>query len=307
MEKKKKILIVDDNVYVRNFMRNLLNVNGFDVMEAEDGMEAVKICEDKGHTLDAIVCDLIMPHMNGLEFAKYNYENRFLPLVVCTAVANAQTARDLLKYGVHDYILKPFSNENFMEVLRNTLNRQPCFPPVDGHAALTINSISIKSKTAELQRAAEWITGKIKNVFDKAERKRFVNSVMEFLLNSHEHGNLEIGKKSKTEFLEKDMFSAELKYREANTNLKIQVKVYVLGDEVVVRITDEGKGFDYKKYLDVNDNEFFEKLEIPNGRGIVIAARYFESVCYSNNGASVLLTKNFNLSAASGGESSNAM
>ena len=111
------------------------------------------------------------------------------------------------------------------------------------------------------------------------------------MLNAHEHGNLSIGREEKATLLEEEKFDIEVKNREMESDKKIRVAVSVLKDEVAVKISDDGDGFDYNKQLDMNEDDLLDMLTMPSGRGVYMASRYFDTVRYSDGGATVLATK----------------
>ena len=292
-EKKPKILLAEDDESVREYIKRLLTKNGYDVAEAVDGKEAIALYEKRELVFDAIVSDLLMPAVDGRKLAQYNFENRILPFIVCTAVADAKTALELLKFGVHDYVVKPIERKHFLAVVKNAISRHTSqvgtgqLSPYDGNVV----EISLLSRTGELQRAIGWIKGKVGGALGKGETGKFINFVSEFLLNAHEHGNLGIGREEKAALLEEEKFDIEVKNREAESNKKIGVAVSVLKDEVAVKISDDGAGFDYDKQLAMSDDDLLAMLTMPSGRGVYMGSRYFDRVQYSDGGSTVLVTK----------------
>lgn len=292
-EKKLKILLAEDDESVREYIARLLAKNGYDVAEAVDGKEAIALYEKPGLAFDAIVSDLLMPAVDGRKLAEYNFENRILPFIVCTAVAEAKTALDLLKFGVHDYVVKPIERKHFLAVVKNAISRHTAMisiglmSPYDGN----VGEISILSRTGELQKVTGWIKEKVAGALGKGGTAKFINFVTEFLLNAHEHGNLGIGREEKAALLEEEKFDIEVKNREAESNKRIGVAVSVLKDEVAVKISDDGHGFDYDKQLAMSEDDLLAMLTMPSGRGVYMGSRYFDRVQYSDGGASVLVTK----------------
>ncbi|MFQ5561581.1 MAG: ATP-binding protein [Nitrospinota bacterium] len=62
-------------------------------------------------------------------------------------------------------------------------------------------------------------------------------------------------------------------------------------NEVAVKVTDEGEGFHFEKYLEMNEEGLITRMTMPNGRGIYMGKHYFDNVVYEDGGASVVLTK----------------
>ncbi|GJQ63591.1 MAG: hypothetical protein SCALA702_26440 [Melioribacteraceae bacterium] len=116
MDKTIKTLIVDDDNIVRTFMVKLIiNKFGYDVVQAGNGIEALKVLEHDSP--DIVFLDISMPLMNGIEFlstvrnhAKYKH----LPIIAITAHSDKATVKQLVDLGIQDYILKPLSyNETY--------------------------------------------------------------------------------------------------------------------------------------------------------------------------------------------------
>ena len=104
------ILIVDDEPDIRKVVRMTLEKAGYQVIEAEDGKQAIEVIRKEEHalTLDMIITDIRMPNMNGLDVINY-YRNEWpsVPLVVLTGFPDIDMATGLLQYGVVDYLVKP--------------------------------------------------------------------------------------------------------------------------------------------------------------------------------------------------------
>lgn len=103
-----KILVVDDEERMRKLIKDFLSIRGFNVIEAEDGEQAVEIfCSDKDIAL--IILDVMMPKMNGWEVVKTIRKISNLPIIMLTARGEEQDELQGFKLGVDEYISKPFS------------------------------------------------------------------------------------------------------------------------------------------------------------------------------------------------------
>lgn len=294
---KPTVLVVEDDLPVRKYLSEALLGNGYGVMEAGDGQEAINICDAiDGKRLDAIISDLRMPNLTGGELAKYNYENRFYPFIVCTAIVDAKVALELLKVGVQDYLAKPVREQDFLAVVANSINRRALKTYLEDDLnpyAGNIGSLTIPSSLAEISRAGRWVENKLKGALSASEFNIFFSYLHEFMLNAHEHGNLKITEDEKAQLIRNGLLLTEIKNREKECAAKIKIDLSVLYNEVAVCVTDDGFGFNYRNYIDMPEDVLIQRLEMPNGRGITMAKSYFDSVIYSKGGASVLLTKKF--------------
>ncbi len=120
------LLIVDDEKIVR---QGIIRCIDFEVLgigeiyEAENGMEALKIVEDK--EVDFILADINMPRMNGLEFAKAAKNiNKKIKLAFITGYDYFEYAREALKIGADDYVLKPVSKKDIYEILSRMIEKK---------------------------------------------------------------------------------------------------------------------------------------------------------------------------------------
>jgi two-component system, chemotaxis family, chemotaxis protein CheY len=105
-----RILVVDDEATIRTTVRLTLNKAGYDVVEAEDGQEAIKTIKSGDNPLmvDAIICDVHMPKMNGKTAIAY-FLSQFptVPVIVLTGQPELEDATSFMKEGISDYIVKP--------------------------------------------------------------------------------------------------------------------------------------------------------------------------------------------------------
>ncbi len=117
------ILIVDDSSLTRKRIRRIIEMAGLEVgqfMDAENGAEALKILEQSNVNL--VLSDLNMPEMSGAELVhqmKSDQATKSIPVVVVSTESKTARIKDLLAEGVKDYLHKPFTPEEFKEVMEN--------------------------------------------------------------------------------------------------------------------------------------------------------------------------------------------
>lgn len=117
------ILIVDDEVHIRKILSIMLTKNGYTVKTAENGREAIDLAQR--NKFDAVITDLRMPVMDGLELLKNLKDSEpELPVIVVTAFSTVETAIEAMKQGASDYISKPFKEDELMLVLEKALERK---------------------------------------------------------------------------------------------------------------------------------------------------------------------------------------
>ncbi len=117
-----KILVIDDEKSIRSSLRDILEYEKYSVEEAEDGVEAIKMI--KGGNYDAVLCDIKMPKMDGIEVLdKIISEGYDFPVVMISGHGNIDTAVDAIKKGAFDYISKPLDLNRLLITMRNALDR----------------------------------------------------------------------------------------------------------------------------------------------------------------------------------------
>lgn len=115
-----KILIVDDNEYLRFTLSELLEGAGFEVTAVEDGGSAIRQVKEEPYSL--VILDMKLKEMDGSEILrriKSIKEN--LPVIILTAFGDIKNAVETIKLGANDYITKPFDNDDIIKVIRKTL------------------------------------------------------------------------------------------------------------------------------------------------------------------------------------------
>ncbi len=120
---RRTILVVDDELVIREVLEDFLSTEGYDVVSVPSGEQALQELEEEHY--DAILSDLMMPQMNGLELmAEINARGYQLVKVIMTGYGTIETAVQAMKVGADDYILKPFKIEEVLSVLDRGFERQ---------------------------------------------------------------------------------------------------------------------------------------------------------------------------------------
>ncbi|MCD4742099.1 MAG: response regulator [Desulfobacteraceae bacterium] len=119
MSHAKTILIIDDEVYIRKSAKSFLEDYGFKIIEAEDGRQGLKRCEEDKP--DLILCDLRMPGIDGLEVLDVvRHRQPDIPIIIISGAGNITDTVEALRLGAWNYIIKPMQD---MNVLYHAINR----------------------------------------------------------------------------------------------------------------------------------------------------------------------------------------
>ena len=117
------ILVVDDNPNIRKLIRLILENDRYDVIEAEDGQDAIDLLRSVG--IDAIITDLNMPKVDGYEVIAYcKREYPKIPLIVLTGIADLELATSFMRQGVTDYLVKPINAKELTVSVANAIAQQ---------------------------------------------------------------------------------------------------------------------------------------------------------------------------------------
>lgn len=123
MSVQPRILVADDEPLIRNNLKLLLQAEGYDVVEASDGVAAEHALADE--TLSLALLDLRMPGKDGLELLRAHQDRwETTPVVVITAYGGSAAAIEAMKLGAFDYITKPFELDEVLLVIKRALRQQ---------------------------------------------------------------------------------------------------------------------------------------------------------------------------------------
>ena len=120
---KKKILIVDDDEDILEFISEILTNKGYLTLVAKDGIEAVKIIENE--EVSIVISDLEMPRMDGIQLLKWiKKEYSEIVTIIVTGYGTVETAVEAMKIGAFDYILKPLNQYHFLLLIDRVYARK---------------------------------------------------------------------------------------------------------------------------------------------------------------------------------------
>lgn len=121
---KQKLLLIDDDPNLILLVKDYLEFNGYQVLTANQGREAIKILEQ--NTPDLIICDVMMPEMDGYTFVQEIRENprlEWLPIIFLSAKGHSKDRIKGLSQGADVYMVKPFEPDELVAQVQSTLNQ----------------------------------------------------------------------------------------------------------------------------------------------------------------------------------------
>ena len=126
----KRILIVDDQVSMRDMLTDMLEILGYEASAAESGEQALALLQDGAY--DLVIADLNMPRMDGmalLSHIKTNWPD--VPVIIITGYRTVHTERKVLQKGADGFIPKPCTMKRVKEIVSNALKNQAAAPHLE--------------------------------------------------------------------------------------------------------------------------------------------------------------------------------
>jgi len=121
----KRVLIVDDALFMRNTLRDIFSAAGFTVAgEADDGVQAVNLFRELKP--DLVTMDIVMPYKSGIEATREIVRgDPKAVVVICSALGQESLVMEAIEAGAADFIVKPFRAEDVLTVVKKVLGETP--------------------------------------------------------------------------------------------------------------------------------------------------------------------------------------
>ncbi|MFT4076673.1 MAG: response regulator [Asticcacaulis sp.] len=285
------ILAVDDDRVTRMTLTAMLEELGYQVIEAENGQQALDILMQRHFEIDTILLDREMPVMDGLQLVSRMKETRELksmPVIMQTGSDRPDQVKQGIDAGVFYYLTKPVNADVLKSVLlaaiRDSQQKRLLASELNKHRT-SFNLIESSAFRLKTIAEAENLSVFLANCFPAPERA--IAGLAELLVNAVEHGNLEIGYATKSQLIAQGTWAAEIESRLAmpqfsQRHVDVFYKRAPEGFYVVIR--DQGRGFDWKNYLFIDPARAMDN----HGRGIAQAnALSFDRLGYNEAGNEV--------------------
>jgi len=298
-----KILVVEDSPDQAVLIQSLLEDEGWDVTLVKDGKEAMRALQTQ--MFELIVTDLHMPEMNGLDLVKAigeDTEAAKIPVVLMTAFGSEDTAVEALRAGASSYIPKRLMTEELIDTverllrtLESRLERRRVIQRVVG-SRVDFELDNDTDLVGPLAGFLEEIICAQLAVEKDARLIQVGTALSEAVLNAIYHGNLDL----ESDLREEDIHafvdqvherSAKSPYRER----KVRVHVETSPDSVLIKVADEGKGFDPALVPDPLDPANLHRV---SGRGLYLIRTFMDTVSHNETGNEITMVKRFTHEAA---------
>ncbi len=291
MTERTRVLVVEDHPLGRRLLVGQLEAAGYAVAVAADGVEALETLQGDGDEFDVILLDRRMPRMDGMEVLrrlKADPRHAKVPVVMQTAADSREEIVEGIRAGAFYYLTKPFDPEVLLSITAAA---------VDDHLRYRRlrQEIDRRAKGLGLLHAADFRFRTIDEANDLAvtlaqacpEPGKRVVGLAELLINAVEHGNLGITYDEKHALLAARGWEREVSRRLAAPEYRdreVSVSFRRRAERIEITIVDQGEGFDWERYLDLDPARAFDS----HGRGIALARRAsFDEIVYRGRGNEV--------------------
>ncbi len=287
-----RALVVDDERMNREVIVANLRVAGYETVTAEDGQQAWEILDADPGGFDVILLDRRMPRMDGMALmAKLKGDDRLrdIPVIMQTAYAAPQDVIDGLEAGVYYYLAKPLDRRLLLSVVAAAVEDRLRYRRLQIDLDKRSTALTLMTGgTFQFRTLAEANTLTVSLARACPRSKFLVVGLSEIFTNAIEHGNLGITFQEKTELIAANRWMQEIENRldlPENRAKTVTVRFERIGDEVRFTVKDDGQGFDWQSYGDIDPTRAFSA----HGRGIAMAKRLcFDAVEYRDPGNEVL-------------------
>lgn len=136
-----RILVVDDEEKIRAIIRKFGEFEGYEIAEARDGMEAIKICREQD--FDVIILDIMMPELDGFSTCKEIKKQKNIPVIMLSARGEEYDKIHGFEMGIDDYVVKPFSPKELMMRVKVVISRNSVKDTMTGHEIFSREGLKV--------------------------------------------------------------------------------------------------------------------------------------------------------------------
>lgn len=292
--KQARILIADDDGFMRDILCYHLKAAGYCVVSAADGAQAWQILDSDQERFDIVLTDRNMPVLDGMQLlTRIKQDTRFaeLPVIFQTAQDSRAAIVEGLTAGVYHYLTKPYDTAVLTAFINAAVEEARRYCNLKQQQANAQNALKLLNKVEfKFQSLEEAQNLALLLAELSAEPSRVVTGLSELLLNAVEHGNLAISYQEKTALLMSGHWHQEINQRmrqPEHRDKRVHVRVVRDVKTTTYSIKDQGQGFDPEPYLDFSP----ERATDVHGRGIAMSRLLsFDSLKYVGCGNQVIAT-----------------
>lgn len=295
MMRKWQLLVVDDEPINLEIIGEFLDDPQYELVLLPDPLVALEKLEAPESRFDLIILDRMMPGMNGIELLrriKAEVRFRHIPVIMQTAASSPEQVREGIEAGAYYYLTKPYQPQALAAIVHAALKdieERMMTASGQDHARARDDAMRLLT-CAEFSFSALDEAHRIAGLLASLcpDPAAVAMGLTELLVNAVEHGNLGITYAEKTRLRMEDGWEEEVNRRLSLPEYqgrRATARFERQQDEICFTVADQGKGFAWQRYLDMDPARAFD----PNGRGIAMARQIsFKSVEYQGCGNVVL-------------------
>lgn len=259
---RNKVLIVDDSKFNRQVLKNILEED-YEILEAENGREALVIIEERMKEIAAVLLDIVMPEVNGVTLLKMLNEKDYLnefPVLVVTSEQDVELVAECFDYGISDFIRKPVNTDFVKQRVQKLVDLY--LQKNEFKERLERQTFTLRNQYKLLQQQADQLKKSNERMID------VLGTVVEYR-NMEERSHLTMVK-GFTEILANHMMQDYPEYGLTEEKIKIIVSASVLHDIGKVMIPDAillkpgkltGEEFEYMKSHSLRGYDIIESIK----------------------------------------------
>lgn len=288
-----KILIVEDEDLVRDFLVEALIYEGFDVHGAMNGVEGLSLfVQFQPHV---VITDIEMPKVDGFELLKaIRRRDSDVLVMMSTGNGSEESAIRALQLGANDYIPKPISLGKLLQILRKyeaILHARTLEQEILGMITNREFTMKIGNDIKRLPKIVDYLLQETSSAIPQKQRLGVHLGLIELITNAVEHGNLGItGDEKGQALMENNLLNlyAQRMVDEKYKDKKVTIHFNMNEEECEWTIYDEGEGFNWNEMLNPLLSEGLFEL---HGRGIFLSRLQFNEMEYLGTGNIVRIKK----------------
>ncbi|HLO78847.1 MAG TPA: SpoIIE family protein phosphatase [Magnetospirillum sp.] len=286
-----RCLVVDDERMNREVVIANLRAAGYETLSAEDGQQAWLTLNAAPDDFDVILLDRRMPRMDGMELLgklKADQRLRNIPVIMQTAFASSEDVVEGIKAGVFYYLAKPLDRQLLLSVTAAAIEEHQKDLRLREDVARRTTALTLMDTGVfHFRTLAEANNLAVSLARACPGSQHLVVGLSEIFTNAIEHGNLGISFEEKARLLEQKRWKQQvvaLLDAPQNRDKRVCVTFQRQADEVRITVRDEGAGFDWRRFMELDQKRAFAV----HGRGIAMARRLsFDSLEYRDPGNEV--------------------
>lgn len=285
------LLMIDENPESIEYLRSTLDSNVYNLIATQNGEEGFKLLINAPEYYSAIILGKNTEHMSGMALLhkiSSSSNIKTIPVIIEASAGSVEEMEGCIRAGARYYIQLPLDKKNIPQIIEAAIRDQERYSAVEKSVVEskaignTLACAKFTLKTlAEAQSVGNLIAGECPNP------RLAAVGITEMLINAIEHGNLEISYAEKTKLHQNEGWLDEISRRSKlpeYSDRTVTVKYEKTASHINIRITDQGKGFNWREYQNLDTKRVFDN----HGRGIVMARSLaFESLIYHGEGNDV--------------------